>query len=233
MALGLPVGQLTQCPNLHAWWTPDKITEIESFKSQCNTLTLRILSCYAEHFSLPRTFFETSHNNSLPGNALKFMRYPRMETKPAGAPARLSEHSDWGSLTLLFMGSPGLEVRDPNNKWHDVPLIEGGIVVNIGDLLSFWSDGELKSTMHRISWESVPVEKDRFSIPYFAQPSFETDLKPLTNCGGAGAEMKSLTYSDYYHTRIRLTWGAILDDGDGKKKQPEIHERLAQYLGYK
>ncbi|KAL4965483.1 uncharacterized protein BDV14DRAFT_199888 [Aspergillus stella-maris] len=228
MALGLPVGQLSGCPNLHSWWDSFKIAEIESFKTQCHALTLRILACYAEHFGLPRNFFESSHNNTLPGNALKFMKYPKIETKPSNSPARLSEHSDWGSLTLLFMGSPGLEVRDPSDNWHDISHIDGGIVVNIGDLLSFWSDGKLKSTMHRISWDKVPLDSDRFSIPYFAQPSFETDLKPLTGSTDAKEEAKPLTYSDYYHARIRLTWGAVLDDG---KKQSEVPERLGRYLG--
>ncbi len=103
------------------------------------------------------------------------MKYPKMSAKPAGSDgvdARLSPHTDWGTLTLLFNETPGLEVRDPGNSWHDVPVIPGGIVVNIGDALSFWTGRKLKSTMHRISWEKVPFDQDRYSIPYFAQPSF-------------------------------------------------------------
>lgn len=175
MAFGLPAGQLSQSPNIHSWWDTAKLQEIESFKAQCNDLILRILPCFAVHMGLPASFFAASHNQTLPGNALKFMEYPKMPAKPAGSDgvdARLSPHTDWGTLTLLFNETPGLEVRDPGNSWHDVPVIPGGIVVNIGDALSFWTGRKLKSTMHRISWEKVPFDQDRYSIPYFAQPSF-------------------------------------------------------------
>ena len=175
MAFGLPAGQLSQSPNIHSWWDTAKLQEIESFKAQCNDLTLRILPCFAVHMGLPASFFAASHNQALPGNALKFMKYPKMPAKPAGSDgvdARLSPHTDWGTLTLLFNETPGLEVRDPGNSWHDVPVIPGGIVVNIGDALSFWTGRKLKSTMHRISWEKVPFDQDRYSIPCFAQPSF-------------------------------------------------------------
>ncbi|KAL4787869.1 hypothetical protein BJX76DRAFT_353903 [Aspergillus varians] len=230
MTFGLPAGQLSQNPNLHSWWDAAKVAEIESFKSQCNDLTSRILPCFAVHMGLPASFFEASHNQPvLPGNALKFMKYPKMPARPDGLGARLTAHTDWGTLTLLFTKAPGLEVRDPTNKWHDVPVVPGGIVVNIGDALSFWTGRKLKSTMHRISWEKVPFDQDRYSIPYFVQPSFGTDLQPLT--GQTGAESKPLLYQEYYTSRIRLTWGSVLsEDGDGVKQPVDVDNRLAQYL---
>ncbi|KAL4876970.1 Clavaminate synthase-like protein [Aspergillus karnatakaensis] len=227
MALGLPAGQLYHCADIHDWWDCVKINQIEAFKAQCNDLTLLLLSCFAEHLNLPRTFFEASHGQGLPGNALKLMKYPKMEAKPDDTPERLSAHTDWESLTLLFTESPGLEIRDPNGNWHDVPVIPGGIVVNIGDLLSFWSGKKLKSTMHRISWEKVPVHQDRYSIPYFAQPSFDTELRSLTGTDDTDGE--PLTYKDYYRTRIRLTWGSTIDDGKGDVEK--VDNRLANYLG--
>lgn len=82
MAFGLPAGQLSQSPNIHSWWDAAKLREIESFKAQCNELTLRILPCSAAHMGLPASFFAASHNQSLPGNALKFMKYPKMPAEP-------------------------------------------------------------------------------------------------------------------------------------------------------
>ena len=42
----------------------------------------------------------------------------------------------------------GLEIQS-QEKWVKAPPIEGTIVVNIGDLLQFWSGGKYKATPHR------------------------------------------------------------------------------------
>ncbi|GLA85276.1 hypothetical protein AtubIFM56815_009512 [Aspergillus tubingensis] len=206
MSFGLPGNQLTKSTNIHSWWDTAKIEEIESFKSQCNSLTLKILSCFATHMDLPGGFFDASHRQVLPGNTLKFIKYPKMTTKPDVIP-RLSEHTDWGSLTLLFTESPGLEVRDPNNQWHDVPVVPGGVIINIGDALSLWTGKQLKSTMHRISWEKVPMHQDRYSMPYFVHPNFTANLRSLS--APYDSDATQLTYKDYFDVRLRLTYGRI------------------------
>ncbi|RAH75891.1 Clavaminate synthase-like protein [Aspergillus japonicus CBS 114.51] len=172
MSFGLPTGQLFKSNNLHSWWDLHRLTEIEAFKAQCNDLTFKVLSCFAWHMGLPKDFFTTSHQDGLPRNTLKFIKYPKLAIKPDDAVPRLTEHTDWGSITLLFTDSPGLEVLDPQDQWHEVPQLPGGIVINIGDALSLWTGQQLKSTMHRISWEKVPVDQDRYSMPYFVHPNF-------------------------------------------------------------
>ncbi|KAL2823906.1 hypothetical protein BDW59DRAFT_90856 [Aspergillus cavernicola] len=130
------------------------------------------MSCFAAHMGLPKVFFAASHSRLLPGNTLKSIKHPKMTKEPDDVIPRLSEHTVWGSLTLFFTESPGLEVRDPNNQWHDVPVIPDGIIINIGDALSLWASKKLKSTVHRISWKKAPMNKDRYSIPYFVHPNF-------------------------------------------------------------
>ncbi len=65
-----------------------------------------------------------------------------------------------GSLTLLFQrpSQPGLEIQTPDSVWAPASVYPPGteddgfppILVNIGDLLSYWTDGLLKSTVHRV-----------------------------------------------------------------------------------
>jgi isopenicillin N synthase-like dioxygenase len=50
---------------------------------------------------------------------------------------RIGEHSDYGTITLLWQLNdvPGLEVQDLGGVWHPVPYEKDSVVVNIGDLL--------------------------------------------------------------------------------------------------
>ena len=82
---------------------------------------------------------------------------------------RAGAHTDYGSITLLFRlpGQPGLEVQDSDGNWVAVPVEpEGGttqslssvsepvshlpILVNIGDLLSYWTNGLLRLSLIHI-----------------------------------------------------------------------------------
>ncbi|KAI9925373.1 hypothetical protein MW887_006301 [Aspergillus wentii] len=227
MSFGLPAGELSKSDNIHSWWDADKLAEIESFKHQCNDLNLKIMSCFAVNMGLPGDFFSASHKQELPGNTFKIIKYPKMDKQPEGFIPRLSEHTDWGSVTLLFTESPGLEIRDPNNQWHEVPVIPGAITINIGDALSLWTGKKLKSTMHRISWDKVPRSQDRYSMPYFVHPNFDTNLR--LNARSGEADDQELTYSDYYKVRLRLTWGS-LEQKDGTKKFGDGDNKTLEYL---
>jgi hypothetical protein len=249
MSFGLPAGQLSKSNNIHSWWNEDRISEVETFKAQCNELNLKIMSCFAVNMGLPKEFFVASHRQELPGNTLKLIKYPKMDEQPGESIPRLSEHTDWGSVTILFTESPGLEVRDPSNQWHEVPVIPGAVTVNIGDALSLWTGKQLKSTMHRISWDKVPRSQDRYSIPYFVHPNFGTlsamllyfpcffnhlilivtDTNLQLNTLPDESDDQQLTYSDYYKVRLRLTWGS-LEEMDGIKRFGDVDDKTLMRL---
>lgn len=87
-------------------------------------------------------------------NQLRLLHYPAVATaRLAGAAAdlaRMPAHSDWGSITLLFQDAcGGLQVEapgEPAGRFVDVmpvegALVEGALVMNVGDLLMRWSNG--------------------------------------------------------------------------------------------
>lgn len=94
-----------------------------------------------------------------------------MEERPPNGFQRLYAHTDWGSLTFVFSAKSGLEVKDTKGNWTHVPVVPGGIVVNVGDALALWTGNMLKSTLHRVTWESVGIDDDRYSIAYFVNPN--------------------------------------------------------------
>jgi isopenicillin N synthase-like dioxygenase len=83
-------------------------------------------------------------------NQLRLLHYPAVAAAEleSGRVARMPAHSDWSSITLLFQDEcGGLEVEDPQRPGEFVPVapIEGACVVNVGDLLMRWSNGEFRN----------------------------------------------------------------------------------------
>lgn len=97
------------------------------------------------------------------GCTLRLLHYPSMPESADYRPEvdiRAGAHSDYGSVTLLFQrpGQPGLEILTSTDEWAPVTVNPSGtehdasppILLNIGDLLSHWTNGLLKSTVHRV-----------------------------------------------------------------------------------
>jgi hypothetical protein len=91
----------------------------------------------------------------------------------------------WQTVTLLHQDSVGgLEVQDPHTGiYHPATPIPGTIVVNVGDLLSRWSNNVLRSTLHRVvapplreqaktdgSGETELATPARQSLAFFSNP---------------------------------------------------------------
>jgi len=126
---------------------------------------------------------------SLSGNTntmLRMLRYPQLRDvkEDVNNEVRAGAHTDYGLLTLLFQqkGQQGLQLNI-DDQWLDIDYLasdndlEGApLVVNFGDLLQFWTNGVIKSTIHRVL---VPEsrERDRYSIVCFVHPENNTSLK--------------------------------------------------------
>ncbi|ETS87467.1 hypothetical protein PFICI_01295 [Pestalotiopsis fici W106-1] len=226
MTFGCTPGAILETDHLPIWWDLPKRTAIEAFKADCYKLSIDIMSCFAIQLGLPRDYFQKSHDHKDPGNNLKLIKYPKMKMSEGQTVPRLSEHTDWGSITFVFTNQGGLEIRDPNNEWCEVPIVPGGIVVNIGDALSLWTDQALKSTMHRITWQNLPVDKDRYSIAYFTNPNFDATLS-TPGCTVSDSASDIITYREYYKVRQWLTYGG-LEDKLGQRALADIDPKAIE-----
>ena len=161
-------GEIVRGDNLGSWWDSQKRSEVEDFKKECHELAEKLLELFAAHFGISTTYFVDAHDPGKgPGSVLRMLHYPKLEERPDVSFPRLYEHTDWGSVTFVWPQSGGLEVETPKKKWMPVPLIPGGVVVNIGDAMALWSGGALKSTLHKISFDNLPIDQDRWSMAYF------------------------------------------------------------------
>jgi len=189
------------------------------------------------------SWFSTRHDRTLgpSGSILRLLYYPSIPSSTSYDPKtdiRAGAHSDYGSLTLLFQrpGQPGLEILTPGGEWAAVPVnphdeARPPILVNIGDVLSYWTNGLLRSTVHRVV---VPADaregEDRYSIAYFCHPLDEAELvavpseavrefdggeQELRRVGGGkllGEEGRVVTAKEHLDRRLGATYGL----GDAK-----------------
>ena len=89
-------------------------------------------------------------------------------------------HSDYGMLTLLLTDeNPGLQIKTHGSKWISVPPRKGAFIVNLGDMLERWTNGLYLSTVHRVISNG---DSERYSIPFFYEPSFDTEVSVLDCC---------------------------------------------------
>ena len=142
----------------------------------------RVLEGFALALEAPRTYFRDLYKRPLVRTRL--LHYPPQPEGSGEDQFGAAPHTDWGCMTLLWQDQVGgLQVRNRAGQWIDAPYIEGTFVVNIGDMLERWSNDLFVSTPHRVVNASG---RERYSIPMFYDPDFDTVVECLPNCSGPG-----------------------------------------------
>ena len=142
----------------------------------------RVLEGFALALEAPRTYFRDLYKRPLVRTRL--LHYPPQPEGSGEDQFGAAPHTDWGCMTLLWQDQVGgLQVRNRAGQWIDAPYIEGTFVVNIGDMLERWSNDLFVSTPHRVVNASG---RERYSIPMFYDPDFDTAVECLPNCSGPG-----------------------------------------------
>jgi isopenicillin N synthase-like dioxygenase len=138
-----------------------------------------------------------------PYNTTRVIHYPAMKPTEDNM-LRIGEHSDYGTITLLWQidSVPGLEVEDLQGKWHHVPYVWNGVVVNIGDLLQRWTNDYFRSTRHRVNNDYCHVP--RHSMPHFVDPAPGTIIKNLTKNPD---KYKPIESKEYLMWRLSQSYG--------------------------
>ena len=109
---------------------------------------------------------------------LRILHYPPVGRDENAAAIRAAAHEDINLITLLLAGSqPGLQARDKQGNWHDVPCDPGMITINNGDMLSLATGGYFPSTTHRVINPDVNSNLSRYSMPMFIAPRPDVELK--------------------------------------------------------
>jgi isopenicillin N synthase-like dioxygenase len=136
-----------------------------------------------------------------PTTFLRLLHYP---PSPAAADGQYGSapHTDYGFITVLAQDqNGGLQVRSKQGNWIEATPLRGSLVVNIGDMGSRLTNGLWSSTPHRVINRSGA---ERYSMPYFYDPSADAMIGPLASCCSAErpARYERVRYGDYLMERI-------------------------------
>lgn len=186
----------------------------KQFFNMAHNLNLTVMRAIALGMGIQdESFFDAYINQT--DNNLRLLHYPPVAKsvfQNGQNRVRAGEHSDYGSITLLFQDSVGgLEVKSPKGTWVRATPIQGTIVVNAGDLLSRWSNDEIKSTKHRVV-QPPPSPEDlendpngvfpaRYSIAYFCIPNAEAFIEALPGTWEDSGKKYPGVYSGQYQVQ--------------------------------
>lgn len=176
-------------------------TQVNAFIDQCRSLCVRILELFAIGLEINekeggKDWFTPYHDAAKgpSGTVFRTLYYPSLPTSLGydnETDIRAGAHSDYGTITLLFQqrGQPGLEILasrrgDEKEEWLSVPINPSEepntpILVNVGDLLEYWTNGVLKSAVHRVIFPKDGIGEDRYSMAYFCHPIDEARLEAV------------------------------------------------------
>ena len=175
---------------------------VEAYFAAIHALSLRVLEMLALTLPHGPHIFDDFIAHE-PATPLRLLHYPparRTEQRQLGA----SAHTDFGALTLLLQdGTSGLQVLDAATEtWVPIAPDREGYVVNLGDMLSLWTGGLYKSSVHRVLNENP---KDRYSVVFFFDGNLDCPLSPLDGSKVDGDQV--LTVEGHMIKRMTESYG--------------------------
>jgi len=177
---------------------------LEDYYRQVFALGQRILEAFAMALDIERDFFRQRYHHPLV--RARLLHYPPQPAGEDDGQFGAAQHTDYGTITILWQDDVGgLQVRNRAGEWIDAPCIENTFVINIGDMLARWSNDLFVSTPHRVVNASG---RERYSIPVFYDPDYETIVECLPNCASADnpARYPPIVAGDYITSRYDGTY---------------------------
>ena len=169
---------------------------VNEYYDLCTQIGMNILSFIEQALDLSENFFTDKFEN--PMSLLRCNYYPPRKSTLSDKDYGIAPHSDYGCLTILLTdNNPGLEIKNPSNEWESVLPEEEEVIVNFGDMLEFWSNKKIKATSHRVYGNS----SERFSIPFFFNPQYDTIISKKDNI--IAGEYLSKKYDTTYSHKKR------------------------------
>ncbi|MEH2026170.1 isopenicillin N synthase family dioxygenase [Nostoc sp.] len=148
------------------------------FFTTCRDASFNILQAMAIALKLPESYFTDFHIERNFNTSIN--HYPSLQQTPSPGEMRFAEHTDYGSITLIFQDEiAGLEVCNDAGEWIAAPFLPGKVLVILADLMQRWTNDKFPATKHRVPLPSKFPSNPRYSIIYFESPDYDAEISCL------------------------------------------------------
>jgi isopenicillin N synthase-like dioxygenase len=179
---------------------------VRAWFEQARLLAETLTAIFASALGLPDGFFDPYTDHSIDVLRVNHYQLPDADVRLAPGQLGMGPHTDYGIVTVLWADPlPGLQILDPNGRWHDVMPGEGALLVNLGDLLARWTNDRWRSTMHRVL---APIDAEgrpfrRRSAAFFHDGNADAVISTLPGCADVGADpYEPVTVADHLAAKL-------------------------------
>lgn len=177
---------------------------VMAFHTTATAACNQLMRAIAVALGLPEAYFEPLHDHS--DSTARLLHYPPLQALPVPGQLRAGAHTDFGGINLLFNdGEGGLEIQLPDGTWLPTPALSGAAIVNTGDLLERWTNGQFRSSPHRVVNPSgAAASRDRYSAVLFHSPNRDAVITCLEPCQSAERPPRFPPITAGEHMRARI-----------------------------
>ncbi|KAF4309529.1 hypothetical protein GTA08_BOTSDO01798 [Botryosphaeria dothidea] len=215
-----------QDPLFANMWLPEEDlpgfrADMESFYDHCRSEHLRLLEALRVGCRVvmgPGFDIDFAGRCKQSASECRINYYPGAKVRLLrGECNRISPHTDFGTLTLLFQDDiGGLEIEDQARLGTFVPVSCAShreMLVNSGDILMRWSNDYFRSVNHRVTipphMQGVCGDAEvpsRRSVAFFAKPDRDTDAGTLPAfTATAGDKYEHISALEFNQIKLKLT----------------------------
>jgi len=186
---------------------PQFAEQVSVYLAEARRVAEVLVEISADALELPDEFVASVFGHAT--GTLRMNNYaltPGMRVKLDGELRGMGEHTDFGAITVLWADRVrGLQVLGTDGGWYDVQPDEGALLVNLGDVMTRWTNEHWMSTLHRVKPPVVDatIERRR-SVAYFHGCNWDTIIEPLPQLLAEGEAPLYSPVSATEHIRAKL-----------------------------
>ena len=146
---------------------------------------------------------------------MRVINYPDQQgMRPQPGQTRSGAHTDYGAMTILLAEKAlgGLQVKLRNGDWCDVTPKPGSFIINIGDLMSMWTNDHWVSNLHRVVNPPVDAHTDtrRLSIAFFVNANYDARIECIPTCASEHnrAKYPAVLAGEHRLAKVRMSQAA-------------------------